>query len=365
MNSAIPHSRPSMGEEEANAALRVLRSGRVAQGKEVQGFEREVAEFVGRGHGVAVSSGTAALHLALLALELEAGSRVLAPSYVCTALLHAIRMADARPALCDVDLETGNLDPRDADARWRGKFQAAILPHMFGMPGCIDELSSLGVPLVEDLAMSIGAFGRIPSGGGDVSSVSAKGVRLGCFGRLSICSFYATKLLTSGGEGGMVLTDSPELAEKMMRLREYDGLPAGRLRYNYKMTDLAAAVGRVQLQKLSEHIERRRQIAAIYDAAFDRLPVGLPPKDERRIYFRYVLRTRRPVGEIASQLASHGITARKPVDRPLHRELGAADSDYPNTSKAHEFDMSIPLYPSQTEAEIARVVSAIESVVGA
>lgn len=340
----ISHSRPTLGEEEAEAARRVVLSGQLAQGREVAAFEEEVAGFIGRRYGVAVASGTAALHLGLLALGIGTADRVLMPSYVCTALLHATWALGARPVLADVDLATRNLDPGEA-VRRAGLVQAVILPHMFGLPAAVENFCGLGVPLIEDCAMSIGA--------------ERDGRRAGSTGELAVCSFYATKVLCAGGEGGMVLTDSAELADRVRTLREYDGLPADRLRFNYKMTDLAAAIGRVQLRRLGEFIARRRALAVVYRKALQEVAVECPPAEQGHIYHRFVVRLPGRAEELIGALERRQITARRPVFRPLHRELGEADVGYPNTATVCAGDVSLPLYPTLRDAEALAVAGAV------
>jgi len=335
-----------MGEAEAEAVARVVRSGQLAQGREVEEFEREMAAFTGRRYGVAVSSGTAALHLGLLALGINEGQRVAVPSYVCTALLHATWAVGAVPVPCDIDPQTRNIDP--VALAQLERIDAAIVPHMFGLPADIDAFGELGIPYIEDCAMSIGA---------------ARADRpLGGNGALSICSFYATKML-GAGEGGMVLTDERHLADAVRQRREYDGMPARRVHFNAKMSDLHAAVGRVQLRRLPEFITRRRQIARLYQDEFiSFLGFETPLDNSQHIYYRYVLKTQAPVEFVIAQLAACGVAARRPIYSPLHRELGLSDSEYPHSSAAHEFDLSLPLYPALNDGEVQRIIAAVRAI---
>ena len=350
MSALIPHSRPTVGQAEAEAVKKVVLSGHLAQGGEVEAFEAEVAAFVGRRYGVAVSSGSAALHLALLALGVGPGKEVVVPSYVCTALLHAVNATGARPVAADIDSRTRNLDVESCRERCSEATGAIVLPHMFGRVANTEVFGDLGLPLIEDCAMSIGA--------------ERAGRKAGSGSALAICSFYATKVIATGGEGGMVLTDSEELAEQLRGLRQYDGLPADRLRFNCKMSDMAAALGRVQLRRLPEFVESRRAIAARYDEAFAALAVECPLADRGHIYFRYVLGIDGDVDACMGQLEARGVCARRPIDRPLHRELGASDSHYPKTSAAHARDISVPLFPSLSAAEVERVIEAVCQVAG-
>ncbi|MDP3286082.1 MAG: DegT/DnrJ/EryC1/StrS aminotransferase family protein, partial [Desulfobacterales bacterium] len=222
----IPHSRPTIDQEETAAVVSVLQSGQLAQGEQVLYFEKALALLIGVVGAVAVSSGTAALHLALLALEIGEDDEVVIPSFVCPALLNAIRYVRAVPVLADINPETFNMDVRDLRKRLTGKTKAIIVPHIFGLPADIREIVSLGVPVIEDCAQSLGS--------------RYEGSPAGSFGALSVFSFYATKVICTG-EGGMIASGDSQLLGKIRDLRDYDEKDDGRLRYNYKLTDLQAA----------------------------------------------------------------------------------------------------------------------------
>ena len=268
------------------------------------------------------------------------------PSYVCTALLHATWAVGARPLVCDIDGATGHLDAA-ALARLNPP-DALIVPHMFGRPADLDAVESLGIPFIEDCAMALGGHcGDRPMG--------SRGV-------LSICSFYATKVLAAG-EGGMILTDDADLAERVRHLRAYDGLPARSVRFNAKMTDVHAAIGRVQLSRLDAFVQRRRRLADLYRAGFaDLSDIVSPLVCEGHIYYRYVVKTPRKAEAFMRRLEDAGIAARRPVFAPLHRELGLADDDFPHAVEAYESDLSLPLYPSLSDAEAQRVIAAVRAL---
>lgn len=335
--ASIPHSRPALGPLEADTAHRVVRSGAVAQGAEVAAFEEEVAAAVGRRHGVAVSSGTAALHLSLLALGVGEGDRVLIPSYGCAALVHAARATGADVELADAEADAGNLAAGDGIRRAPG-CAAAIVPHMFGRPAAAAAALADRLPLVEDLAMALGAEGT------------------GCRGVAAVCSFYATKVITSGGEGGMVLTDDEGLAGEVRGRRQYDGLTPDVGRLNYKLTDLAAAVGRVQLRRLAELVERRRQLARRYDRELADLGLRRPPAVTGDIHYRYVVAVD-GVDEAICRLQAESVAARRPVAEPLHRALGSGGR-FPGTESMWRGALSLPLYPALSDDEAGRVIAA-------
>jgi dTDP-4-amino-4,6-dideoxygalactose transaminase len=341
----IPHSRPTLDQDEVDAVARVLMSGQVAQGEEVHRFERTLASLVGAGDAVAVSSGTAALHLALLALEIGAGDEVVIPSFVCPALLNAIGYVGAVPVPADIDGETFNIDVRDLKRRLTAKTRAVIVPHMFGLPADIREIVALGVPVIEDCAQSLGS--------------SHRGAPAGSFGILSVFSFYATKVICTG-EGGMIAAGDLRLIDKIRDLRDYDEKEDGRLRYNYKLTDLQAAMGVVQLGRLPAFIGRRRAIARQYDEFLREYPVSLPvrPQDREQIHYRYVLRTERLQGLLDAGIEA-GISYRRPVFKPLHQYLGLAG--FPATEGAFRRAVSLPLYPALRDAEVQTILRHLRS----
>ncbi|HEV8662902.1 MAG TPA: aminotransferase class I/II-fold pyridoxal phosphate-dependent enzyme [Candidatus Methylomirabilis sp.] len=343
----IPHSRPSLGTAEVEAAAAVLRSGQVAQGPQVAAFEAEVAARLGLRGGAAVASGTAALHLALLALEVGPGDAVLIPSYTCAALLHAVRLAGAEPLLADVDPATGNMDP-EAAARAKGSRCRALIPvHTFGWPADVEALRGLGVPIIEDCAQALGA--------------TAGGRPVGSSGEAAICSFYATKLIATG-EGGMVLSSQPEVLAAVRDLRAYDEPPDGRLRFNYKMTDLQAAVGRAQLGRLPEFLGRRAAIAATYRKALADAPIALPPEVPGRVYYRFVVRVPGGAGPALEAFARQGVTCRRPVHTPLHRLLG--QEGFSGAEEAWRTSLSLPCAPALTDGEVTRVAEAAQAILG-
>ena len=344
MSESVPHSRPGLGPEEAAAAQRVILSGQVAQGPEVAAFEGEVAALAGRRHAVATSSGTAALHLALRALEVGPGDQVLVPSYVCASLAQAAAAVGARALPADIDADTRNLDVAQVQGRLTDPCAAIIAPHMFGRPAPVAALAGLGVPVIEDCAMCLGT--------------ESNGRPVGSLGAVSVCSFYATKLLTSAGEGGMVLTDADDVAAAARACREYDNRSTAVVRFNYKMTDVAAAVGRVQLRRLPELVRRRRELAARYDAVLRDTGLRLPAAGEGHVFHRYVAHAPGGAAALERALVQAGIGARRPVHLPLHRDQGLSDELYPHTARAWHGDISLPLYPALTDDEAGAVLDA-------
>jgi len=340
----IPHSRPTLDQNDYDAVLHVLKSGQIVQGKEVVRFEKTLSSLIGVSDGVAVSSGTAALHLALLSLGVQKGDEVILPSFVCSAPLHAIACTGAVPVIADIDRSTLNIDVRDLNNRITPKTKAIIVPHLFGMAADMDEICSFGVPVIEDCAHSLGSRYR--------------GAFTGGFGDVSIFSFYATKMIAAG-EGGMILSSNISLTDTIRDLRDYDEKDAYRVRYNYKMTDMEAALAFSQLKKLFSFIEARRKIAGIYHREFQACPFRLPfvLSDRDHIYYRFVVLHDR-AADFITKMNKAGVTCRRPVFKPLHRYLGLAD--YENTDWVWERAVSIPVYPSLTDEEISKIVDAVK-----
>ncbi len=332
----IQHSAPQIGAEEEAAVLRVMRSGRLAQGPEVETFEHECAARVGRRYGVSTSSGTAALHLVLHALDAGGGQEVAIPAYACASLMTATALNGSVARVCDVGPDF-NLDPSGVPPRAR----FVIAPHLFGKAA---PILPRGV-VIEDIAQSIGGI-------------------TGRAGVAAIVSFYATKMLTTG-EGGMVLTDDRTLVERIRDLRDYDNRDDFIPRFCYKMTEMQAAMGRVQLRRLSEFIERRRAIAQQYLDAFAELPVGLPdPADH--VFFRFVVTTEAQARLIA-RLNSDGVEAKRPVYRPAHRHvrdgapvnIARLAGDCRGAERAHLTAVSLPIHPGMGEAEVESVIDSV------
>lgn len=351
----IPHSRPTLGEEEVRAVAEVVRSGHLAQGPCVKAFEHHMAAFLGLPGAVAVSSGSVALEAALLALGVKEGDEVILPSYVCAAPWLAVVRVGALPRIVDIDPATFAIDPEEARKALSSRTRAVIVPHPFGLPADLTRLQALGVPLIEDCAQTLGAM--------------EAGRAVGTAGAVAVCSFYATKLLCTG-EGGMVLSNDRALVEKVRALRDYDERPvldAGA--FNRKMTDLQAAVGLSQMGRLRFFLERRSAIAGTYTRLLRDTDLGLPevPEGRTHVFFRYVVtlprttkrsgRSRPPLDRLLAGLERRGVQCRRPVFQPLHQYLGMAG--FPASEAASRTALSVPIYPSLTEEEITCAARAL------
>jgi len=320
-------------------------AGKAAKGPEEQTPPTAPAQAAGSFGAVAVSSGTAALHLTLLALGIGAGDEVIIPSYACVALWHAVRYTGAEPVLADSETETFNIYAADVKRRRTVKTRAVIVPHLFGQSADLRELIALGIPVIEDCAQSLGCC--------------YQGRPTGSWGTAAVFSFYATKVIAAG-EGGLIASRDARLIEKVRDLRDYDEKESLNLRFNYKLTDIQAALARSQFSKLPSLIDRRLMIARRYDHVLLGAGREPPPRKDGRghIFFRYVF-LHDAATTFLSAMEERGVTCRRPVFRPLHHYLQRPG--YEATEYIWEHAVSVPLYPGLSEEEIAAVAGALKS----
>jgi perosamine synthetase len=342
---------PDVGAEEAAAVAEVLETGMLTMGSKVAELEAELAHACAVEHAIAVSSGTAALHLAVLALGIGPGDEVIVPAYTFPATANVVALAGAKPVLVDVDPETFNLDPAKIAVGPRTK---AIIPvHLFGRPARLEELPD--VTLLEDAAGALGARrqGR-PCGG------------LGAAGCLS---FHPRKIVTTG-EGGAVTTNDGELAERVRSYRHhgwspsdrYEDMPGGA--FNYRLSDILCAVGIPQVRRLEELLAARERVAAGYEERLAGLALRLPAADEgdRHGWQAYVIQLERR-DEAMARLRGEGIQCQIGT-YALHRLSAYRDQgSFPGADACFERALALPLHSRLTDADLDRVAGALTAVV--
>jgi perosamine synthetase len=373
----IPITRPSFSTAEEKAVLEALRSGWVSQGPKVAEFERRFADYVGAAQAVAVSSCTTALHLALIAADIQRGDEVLCPSLSFIATANAIAYTGASPVFVDIDECTFNMDPDSVERAITPRTRAILVVHQIGLPCALDKISRIaaahGLTVIEDAACAIGSEYKGQVIGRPYTSMA-------CF------SFHPRKILTTG-EGGMITTADEKVAARLRKLRQH-GMSVSdlarhsssqivtesydELGYNYRMTDLQAAIGLVQLNRLGDMLSRRRQLAARYTERLARIEWLIPPfvpADCRHNFQSYMARLAddAPITRDAlmQELLDRGVSTRRGI-MAIHRELPYQDERWtaqvPCTNRVTDTGIILPLFYAMTDEEQNYVLDCLDEV---
>lgn len=357
----IPVARPDIDDAEIAAVTEVLRSGMLAGGHRVTELENRWAEFIGVRHAIAVSNGTVALMCIFAGMGLGPGDEVITVGHTFNATASSILYTGATPVFVDIDPETYDISPDAVAAAVTPRTKAICPVHLFGLPADMDALTEIaerhGLTIVEDACQAHGAEFR--------------GRKVGSFGHGAF-SLYGTKNMTTG-EGGFITTDDDALAA-WIRLYRNQGMAERYhhdiLGYNFRLTDIAAAIGLCQFDKLPRNTARRREIAARYDEAFADLPVVVPtiPNDRTHVYHQYTLDVGPDRDAIVADLAAAGVSTGIFYPIPVHRQkyilaLGI-DIHLPVTERAAARSLSLPMFPGLSEDEQTTVIDAVRTVVG-
>lgn len=358
----IPIARPLLGEEEEAAVIEVMRSGQLAQGARVKAFEEAFAREMGARHAIATSNGTTALFLALMAHGIGPGDEVITSPLTFIATANAIMHAGARPVFADVD-DSLDLDPRAVAAMIGPRTRAIVPVHLHGSPCDVAALARVadrsGVAMIQDACQAVGA--------------TVDGKPLGAFGT-AVYSFYATKNLTTG-EGGMIITNDAAVAEVAASLRHQayssTAYVHDAVAYNFRMTEMQAAIGLVQLWKLRALTERRREAARYFDEAIpsDRVRRPRVNAGASHVYHQYTLRLQPWEGlsrdEIRRRLERDGIGTGVYYPVPVHRQppyLHLENPPCPEAERAADDMFSVPVHPALSEDDRERVAYALAAI---
>ncbi len=361
----IPLARPLLGEREEELVLEVLRSGRLSLGPRLEEFEHAFARRVGAGWASAVSSGTAALHLGLRAVGVSDGDEVITTPFSFVATANVAIYERARPVFADIDPITLNLDP-EAAATAVSSRTAALLPvHIFGYPAEVEAFERLGVPIVEDACEALGAL-------------DADGKPVGARGHPTAFGFYANKQMTTG-EGGMLTTGEPEIKRRVDsernqgRAPNMDWLDHDRLGFNYRLSDIACALGLAQLERLEMLLAGRARVASLYRQTLGEIDgLELPCRDEgrrRRGWFVFVVQLPRGTDRevVIGTLANRGIPS-KPYFPAVHlmsyyrERFGHREGEFPVCEDVAARSLALPFFPDMTEGQVERVAEALAGV---
>jgi dTDP-4-amino-4,6-dideoxygalactose transaminase len=343
------------------AIRRVLESGRYVLGDEVSAFEREFADYLGVRYGVGVGSGTEALHLALAACGIGAGDEVITVAHTAVATVAAIELCGATPVFVDIEPDYFTLDANQLEDAITSRTKAIIPVHLYGQPADLGAIASVaeqhGIRVIEDCAQAHGAMYR--------------GRRVGSWGDVACFSFYPTKNLGAIGDGGAVVTNDPELADRVRCLREYGWSNDRNISHvsgwNSRLDELQAAILRVKLQFLDADNVRRRRIAALYDEFLHDSELVLPRRRDEatHVFHLYVVKSRER-DELLARLRADGVRALVHYPAPVHLQPAYSGKNIyadrlANTEQAAKVVLSLPIYPELTDAEIEKVAQACVS----
>lgn len=357
----IPAAKPLIGEEEVEAVSAVLRSGMVAQGPQVAAFEEEfTAQMTPGAESIAVNSGTSALHLGLLASGIGPGDEVIVPSFTFAATGNSVAITGATPVFADIDLEHFCLDPKSVEASITDKTKAIMPVHLYGHPAPMKELQAIAdkhdLMLFEDAAQAHGA--------------SLDDKKVGTFGTFAGFSFYPTKNMTAG-EGGMITTTNPEVARnaRLLRNQGMEKRYANELvGLNNRMTDIHAAIGRVQLKKVEAWTKKRQENAKFLDENLEGVVVPAVAEGAVHVYHQYTIRVvdtdRDRFMEALREEYQVGSGVYYPI--PNHRLPSLApyapDLELPVTEEAAKTVVSLPVHPSLSQEDLERIVEAVNAL---
>ena len=347
------HSKPTIGAEEIKAATDALSNLELTLGTKVKEFEKAFSGYTGM-CSAATSSGTSALHLALIAVGVSKNDEVIIPSYTCVTVAFPVLYQQAKPILADVG-DDYNLSIKEMKKKITNRTKAVVVPHMFGYPADLKEIREIcrekDVYLVEDCAQSIGAM--------------YNGKKVGTFGDISIFSFYATKMMTTI-QGGMICTNNQDWIQTIKDLRHPDQCRLledtdMRMKYSYTMSDIGAAIGKVQLKKLDSFIKRRREIASIYREKLhdDKILHPVESSEKRHVYSRYIIKIPYPALPIIKKLREQNIMCEimhmPPLNRRTLLKVYNKGIEFPKTEEIINYTISLPIYPSLDDEEVKYV----------
>lgn len=355
----IPIAKPLIEQDEIENVIAVLKSSQLAQGKWVEQFEKDFAQYVGVEHAIAVVNGTVALDLALKTIDIKAGDEVIVPAFTFIATANAALFQGAKPIFADIDEKTFNIDPESVKEKINNKTKAIIPVHLFGQAADIQAFTELTedhkIALIEDCAQAHGA--------------KYNGKRVGGFG-IGTFSFYGTKNMTTG-EGGMITTHDETIAKKLRLLRNHgqsEKYLHAELGYNYRMTNISAAMGICQLKKLDNWNNQRKKNAEYLDSeikSLDGITIPYVASSNEHVYHQYVIKIDQYRDQVKDKLATKGVGTAIHYPIPLYKQPVYAKTSNEKCSiseKVADQVLSLPIHPGVSEEEIKQIANAVKEV---
>ncbi len=348
----IPINKPTIIRKDLEYVLNCMITERLEEGEFTKEFEKSITHFLNMKYALATNSYTAAVHLAFLSLNLQPDDEILISAYSEPAILNALHYINAKPILIDVELNSYNMDPKLAEQKITNKTKVIFLNHQFGVPADIDEFLNFNIPIVEDCSYALGSEYD--------STLDTNNKLAGNFGILSLINFDTDSIITTGN-GGMIVSNSRDhiLAAKKFKYNPFMENETYLLQYDYRLPDIASALGLSQLKIIKKFIERRRELANYYNDRFKKanFKVPLAQENKKPVYAKYTILLEKNLDKTIKSLRQSKIDADKPIKSPIYKIFDPEGKEFPHAFQCHNKLIEIPLYPSLKRKEIEKIAN--------
>jgi len=357
MIKMIPINKPTIVRKDLEYVLSCLVTEKLEEGELTQEFEKKIAAKVGTKYSIAVNSFTSGLHLALLGLGIGKDDEIIIPAYADASILNALNYVGAIPVPVDVEMDSYNIDFKQAQKRVSSKTKAIILTHNFGIPADIEQFLTIDVTVIEDCSYAFGAEYH--------SELKKENKNVGSFGLVSIFSFDTDCIITTGN-GGMILSNSRDLMSKIKKLKYNPSrkLQEYNISFDYRMADISSALGLSQLKIIDKFIERRRELANFYDNKFmkSKYKIYREITNRKNVYGKYTILVEGNIERIIDYCRRHKIIVKRPIEFPIYRALGKSPEEFPNSEHLYRKLLQIPIYPALKKKEVEIIANTLLKV---
>ncbi len=355
----IAINKPTIVRKDLEYVLNCLITERLEEGQLAREFEKAIANLINVKYALAVNSFSSALHLALISLDIKPGDEIIISSYTSAFPINAINYVKAKPVLADIELKSYNIDFKQVEKLITSKTKAVILSYNFGIPADVDQFLNLNIPIIEDCSYALGAEYE--------SSIEEKkeNTKAGNFGIISLFSFDTDTIITTGN-GGMLLSQKRDLIlkAKNYKFNPFAGNEEYQLQYDYRMSDISAALGLSQIKIIEKLLERRKELAAYYNNRFKRSKYKTYKQIDNRknIYCKYTILSEGSLEKTIDFLRKNKIDARKPVTCPAYKLLSMDENSFPNAQHCYNKLLEIPAYPSLKKKDAEKIADTLLKV---